>query len=98
MATSVTAFFILNAGTSIKVDSTYYGTVSSAIGAVSNNGEIRIQTGSLYEVLNFNRPISATLMGGYDGDFTEITGVTTLHGSITITAGTLRVRGIIIQK
>jgi alpha-tubulin suppressor-like RCC1 family protein len=97
MATSVTAFFNLIAGTSIKVGDQFYGTVSSAVGAVSDNGEISIQTGSLYEVLNFNQPISATLNGGYDGYFTKITGVTTLHGSITITAGTLRVRGIIIQ-
>jgi len=47
-------------------------------------------------VISFTRPVSFTLKGGYSSDYLSQTGITTIHGAVTIAAGTVTIENIAI--
>jgi hypothetical protein len=94
---SVDVYFNSNIAGNVKVGSSFYSTVTNGLGSVASGGEISLKTGSLFEVLNFNRPLPVKLKGGYNDLFSAISGMTTIFGSLTITSGTLTVDTITIQ-
>ncbi len=80
---------VRNARTSV-----YYTSIQDAYDdpATINGDTIQSQATSFTENLNFNRPISLALKGGYDCDYNEPpTGETILNGNMTIINGTLTI-------
>ncbi|KAF0218425.1 MAG: hypothetical protein FD174_2886 [Geobacteraceae bacterium] len=78
----------------------YFATVGGAIGAIPPlvNATILAQGVNFTEDLLFSRSnTTVTLGGGYDANFAAVTGVTTIHGNLTITAGTVVVENLIIM-
>ncbi len=67
----------------------YYDSLQAAYNAASSGDTIQCQAVSLTENVNFNLNKSVSLIGGYDPAFSASTGVTTVHGAMNITAGTV---------
>jgi PKD repeat protein len=76
----------------VKIGSVYYSTLQDAYNAASDGNVIQSQDLTFTEDLNINRNISVTLEGGYDCDYTAITGKTTLKGDMTLSNGTVIVQ------
>ncbi|MDH3976832.1 MAG: LamG domain-containing protein, partial [Deltaproteobacteria bacterium] len=58
---------------------------------------IQMKMTGLTEIVNLNWPISVTLEGGYNSDYSSVAGVTTLYGDITLNNGTLTIENIEIS-
>lgn len=58
---------------------------------------INVQAVDFIENLTFGRPIQITLAGGYNCPYTANPSDTAIHGSLTITDGTVTVANILIQ-
>jgi len=68
------------------------------VNTVPDGGEISLKAGDFYEVIDFfilNNKIH-TLKGGYNTDFSAITGTSIIHGSVTIFTGTVIFDNIVI--
>jgi len=81
------------------INSTYYGTLQSALGAVANGETIQIQKITLPDrgTVTFNRSgVTAILKGGYDKGFTTQTGYSFLNGVLVLIQGSLRVDNLVI--
>ena len=76
---------------------TYYSTFLDVFACVVNGDIIESQAIDYYENLNFNNNASVTVKGGYSPDFSTQTGYTRIHGTMTISAGTLEVSKLILQ-
>jgi hypothetical protein len=77
---------------------TWHSGIQDAYNASADADDILTQALDFYENPDFNREnISIVLRGGFDEDFNSVTGVTILHGSLTITLGTVIVDNLIIQ-
>ncbi len=57
---------------------------------------LEILSTTLSESPNLSRPISITLKGGYDCAFNNIISYSFIHGSLTISSGTVTVENILI--
>jgi hypothetical protein len=73
----------------VRIDGTdnYYGTIQPAYDSYGGVKTVLAQGIDLVEDLLFNEGKTITLNGGYDDTFSSITGVTTIHGSLTIIGG-----------
>ena len=72
------------------VGSTCYQTLADAYNAITAGpATILVRGISLSESFTANRPFPVTIQGGYDDSFTSQSGVTTLSGTMTISAGTI---------
>jgi hypothetical protein len=49
------------------------------------------------ENIDFNLPISVTLEGGYNCDYSGITGTTIINGNMTVSDGTVTIQSEIIE-
>jgi hypothetical protein len=67
----------------------YYSTLQSAYDAAIDGDTIESQAVEVTENLDLNSNKSITFIGGYNCDFSEITGYTSINGSITINDGTV---------
>ena len=67
-----------------------YYSLQEAVNGVTGTAEIRAVNGVRTEELNFSGKKTITLLGGYDCLCGAVTGITTVHGSITI-SGSARV-------
>lgn len=80
---------------------TYSWTVNnplkSPLDNVMNGGMVNLKSGDLVGDINLNRPISFALRGGWDTGYLIAIGQTTIHGSFTISSGTVTVEGIVIM-
>lgn len=92
-ARTVSAIF----GYLVKIGGVSYPNMQSGYNALSDNDTLTLRAGDFNESLDFNRDVSITLSGGYDRYYAEKSGQSTIHGSLTISAGTIIVDGIIIQ-
>jgi hypothetical protein len=63
---------------------TGYGTIQGAINDVAGAAEIRAVAGVRSEELSISGSRTVTLLGGYDCVCEVVTGVTTVHGSLTV--------------
>jgi hypothetical protein len=75
----------------------YYAFVQDAYVACSNGYVIDILALDIYENLYFDLPLSVTLRGGYDINWTDNALYTTINGTLTISSGTIVVENIVIQ-
>ncbi len=77
--------------------SDYYSVVQTAYDTATNGIIIQSQALEFSENVHFDHNISVTLKGGYDPSFTNNPSYTTIHGSMTISNGTVVVERIIIK-
>jgi hypothetical protein len=77
----------------------YYTTLQAAYDAAATGDTIQMQAVSRTESLNVNRDISVSVEGGYNSDYSGITGTTSLVGSIRTYAGggTLTIKNFILS-
>jgi hypothetical protein len=64
---------------------------------VSEGGAVQLQATDLAGNVNVNRGVSFTLSGGYDPGYSTQSGTTTIHGTVTFSAGTVTVENIVIM-
>ncbi len=81
----------------IRIGDVYYQTIQAAYNAAADGDTIEIQLRSISEGLNFDRDISVSLWGGNSCNYTEVTGFTTLNGSMTIGRGSVITENIILE-
>ncbi|MEJ2684772.1 MAG: fibronectin type III domain-containing protein [Candidatus Sulfobium sp.] len=78
-------------------DGTTYSTIQGAYSQCSSDDILEMQASTFIEDLDFSSNISVFLEGGYDSSFTSQTGFTIVQGTMTITAGKIRVENLIIE-
>lgn len=78
------SFNTLCPGYVARTGTTPYDTLQGAVNAVVGTVEIRAVAGVRSEELNISGSRTVTLLGGYDCVCGAVTGITTVHGSITI--------------
>lgn len=71
-----------------------YSTIQSAYNSAFDGTEVRLWATDFSELLSFNRPVTTTLRGGYDGNFADRVGKTALQGALTISSGTVIIDGL----
>jgi hypothetical protein len=83
-------------GTTVGAYSIIQGVFNDA--NLTNGNMIKMHAVTFDESPNFNRPnTSVLLQGGYDSAFSSQLGMSTVHGTMTITGGTLTIQNLIIQ-
>lgn len=99
--TSVGAVFTLastgNPGP-VKVNGAYFALFQDAYNAMATGATLTIEANALdiHENLVFDRDIAVTINGGFDNSFSDNSGMTTIHGTITVTKGVLILDHVII--
>jgi len=68
---------------------TCYSTLQAAYDTASDSSVIQSKNITFFENLNVNRGISVTLQGGFNSDYSAVTGFTEVKGTITTSAGAL---------
>ncbi len=71
----------------------YFSSLQAAYDAAGNGAIIQIQALTFLETLNFNRPVSVNLQGGYDCGYLNNIKNTMLNGSMTIGDGSVTIEG-----
>jgi YD repeat-containing protein len=103
--TGITANHIIASSFTTEVDETnidgkYYPSIQAAYNAASSGATIKVAARSIVENLNVNRNISVNLEGGYNSNYTGITGVTNLKGMISTWpgGGTITIKNFNLQN
>ena len=81
----------------VKLPGGYYPSLQDAYAAASNNDIMQLRDQVFSENLDFNRPVQLTIDGGWNADYTAVTGSTTINGSVTVIDGGITVNNMIIQ-
>jgi hypothetical protein len=94
---NITASFIITPPVQI-LDGEYFNSLQEAFNAAGTPiCTVLAQKGKLTGDLNDNTYSDITLAGGFDGDYMENSGYTTLDGTLTITHGSLIVERMVIE-
>ena len=75
----------------------YYPSLQAAYNAAANGETIQSRGEVLTENLNINLDKSVTITGGYDCNYTDNSGNTTLDGTLIISNGNVSIENIIVQ-
>jgi hypothetical protein len=75
----------------------YYPTLTAAYAAVADGATLQAHFVTFTEGLLLDRPVTVILQGGYDYTYGSVSGVTTLHGTLTIRDGALIADKLIIS-
>ncbi len=75
----------------------YFPSLQAAYTTALTGNTIQVWGMELSESCLFNRNLSVFLKGGYDDSYLSSGGVTTIHGNITITNGTVRVDKLVVK-
>jgi hypothetical protein len=75
----------------------YYLTISDAYGHTGSGVTIEAREFLFEEDVTLDRPIPVILQGGYDGSYSEKSGLTTIHGLLTVQLGSLTVADVEIR-
>jgi len=75
----------------------YYSTLQEAYDAAVEGDIIQSQDSVFTEDLNIDRNISVTFEGGYNCDYTAISGATVLNGNMMISNGTVTMENVQVQ-
>lgn len=97
---SVTATFTYDVAHQVQVSggsTTYYSSLQSAYNATADGSTIKLWATTYNESITCNRPITVTLQGGYNSDYTAIVGDPVLVGGLTVIDGTLVADGVVVQ-
>jgi hypothetical protein len=94
---NITAGFIITPPVHI-LDNDYFDSLQDAFNAADTpNCTIQAQEGTLTGDLTANAYSDITLAGGFDSNYTEKRGFTTLDGTLTIAHGSLTVENLVIE-
>jgi hypothetical protein len=94
-STGVTATF--NYKPLVKLPGGNYPSVQDAYAAANEGEAMQLRDQTFPENLDFNRTVQIKLDGGWNADYTLVTGSTTIDGTVTITSGGITVSNVIIQ-
>jgi hypothetical protein len=75
----------------------YFTTIQDAYDNCSEGDTIEMQAADFYYDLVFDHSLSVTLSGGYTPDFTSDPSYTSIHGTLTIKDGTVKMENIILK-
>jgi hypothetical protein len=64
---------------------------------VLGGGVVQLKATDLTGDLNVSRGVAFTLKGGYDSGYSTTGGLTNIHGTVTISAGTVTFENIVIM-
>jgi hypothetical protein len=78
-------------------DPAYFLTISEAYSHTGTGGTIEAMEFLFTEDVTLDQPIPVILQGGYDNSFFEKSGLTTIHGLLTVQLGTLTVEDLEIR-
>lgn len=96
--TNITAIFDSCANLPAKiVGGGYYSTLQEAYDAAQEGDIIQSHAAQFTENLYINRNISVTLEGGYQCDFSSVTGETIINGNLTVSDGTVIIENISLE-
>ena len=89
------------AGNTDPTPASYVWTINNSIGApfanVLDGGVVQLKATDFAGNLNLSRGVVFTLMGGYDSGYSTNSGLTNIHGTVTISAGTVIFENIVIM-
>jgi pectin methylesterase-like acyl-CoA thioesterase len=71
----------------VKIGPDDYSTIQAAYDAAADGDIIKGRTMTYNETLNMDRAVTVSLVGGYNCDFTEVMGTTTLNGNMNVNNG-----------
>jgi subtilisin family serine protease len=75
----------------------YYDLLQSAYNAAASGDTINMQGIDFQESLVLDRNVTVILQGGYDEAYGSIGATTTIHGSITVSNGTIAVNDLVLM-
>lgn len=76
----------------------FFSTLQAAYNAAATQSILKVQAIDFSENVNANQSKTVTLVGGYNSEYTALSGGDTIiHGSLTISSGQLIVDGIVVQ-
>jgi subtilisin family serine protease len=76
---------------------TPYTTIQAAYNAASDGDTLQVQMRALTESPDFNLDKSLTIIGGYDCDYLNNDGVTTVKDSIDVSDGSIAIENFVLQ-
>jgi subtilisin family serine protease len=74
-----------------------FSSLQSAYDAAVEGDTIQSQAIAFTEDLTINRPITVTFEGGYDCDYTTVSGSTILNGDMMVSGGTITIENFVLQ-
>jgi hypothetical protein len=74
-----------------------YGTIAAALQAIPDAGTLQMKTALLSGDMDCTRPVAITVRGGYADDYGAQTGMTTVMGTLTVTAGSVTVENLVLM-
>jgi hypothetical protein len=83
----------------VKMGGAFYPTIGQAYEHAGEGAEILAKNQDFDEtpLLDLDRGLTVSLFGGYDGDFLNIIGISTIPGPFTITSGEVTIRDFAIR-
>jgi hypothetical protein len=88
---------ILSYPVRISSPHSYYLNIQGAYDACFDGGIIQIGAAECTEDIYCDKDLSITLKGGYDSDYSNNSSYTVIHGTLTITRGTVEVDRLVIN-
>jgi len=73
-----------------------YSSISAAYSAAADGATVKLREAAFSENLSFATSKSVNIEGGYNYDFTAVTGYSIVRGKITVSAGNVHVKDIVI--
>ncbi len=75
----------------------YFQTIQEAYNVVEDGQLVMVREMILSEVIGINQSKTVTIAGGYNCDFTSVTGKTTVNGDITISVGSSTIGNFVLN-
>lgn len=75
----------------------YCSGIGAAYATITGDDVLDVQDITFYEDLTLSKGFQVTINGGYDSSFSPVPGLSALHGSLTITAGSVVISGLVLQ-
>jgi hypothetical protein len=79
------------------VTTTYHATLQDAYDTAAENDAIQSRDAIISEDLFIDLDKTVTFLGGYDCDYTAVSGITTISGDVTVSNGSVAMENINIQ-
>jgi len=75
----------------------YFTSVQNAYNGAIHDDSVQMQSLDLTEDLDLESTISVKLQGGYECNYSSNPGVTLIHGTLTVSKGTVTIENVILQ-
>jgi len=74
-----------------------YSSIGAAYAVIADSGLLQLRDIVFNEIVDFNRPVTFSLKGGYDADFIGNSDFTTINGTLTVSDGSVTMENIVIR-